>query len=108
MSATTTPPTCEPPPILAQAELEAIRTQAAKIKRFVARHGERSARIFARALAASFRGPERFTEFLISEPDEDEPVEACTIVRALGRQAASLVPLLISGYYRNCWIDRQA
>jgi hypothetical protein len=93
-------------PALAPPEFEALRLQAPKIKRFVARHGERSAWIFARALQASFRGPQRFADFLLSEPGADEPAEACLIVRALGYNAAALLPELISSYYCRPYVDR--
>jgi hypothetical protein len=95
-------------PTLAPPELEAIRLQAPKIKSFVARHGERSARIFARALGASFRGSAPFREFLLSEPACDDPAEACLIVRALGYNAAALLPQLIASYYCTPHVDRFA
>jgi len=93
-------------PALAPPEFEALRIQAPKIKRFVARHGERSAEIFARALRASFRGPRQFADFLTSEPFADEAAEACLIVRALGYNAAALLPQLISSYYCRPNVDR--
>lgn len=93
---------------LAPAELEAIRRQAAKIKRFVARYGERSSHIFARALQASFSGPEPFAAFVAGEPYPGERIEACLIVRALGFNAAALLPELIASYYCRPHVDRTA
>lgn len=93
---------------LAPAEFEAIRRQAPKIKRFVARYGERSSHIFARAVKASFHGPEAFAEFLLAEPDPGERIEACLIVRALGYNAAALLPQLIASYYCRPFVDRKA
>jgi hypothetical protein len=94
--------------MLGPPEFEAIRLQAPKIKRFVARHGERSARIFARALRASFHGPQQFADFVLSEPQADEPAEACLIVRAIGYDAAALLPQLIATYYCRPTVDRTA
>jgi hypothetical protein len=93
---------------LAPAELEAIRRQAPKIKRFVACYGERSAHIFARALKASFSGPSALAAFLLAEPDSRERIEACLIVRALGFNAAALLPQLIASYYCRSYVDRRA
>lgn len=93
---------------LAPRELEAIRRQAPKIKRFVARHGERSSYIFARALKASFAGPHAFSAFLLGEPEPAERIEACLIVRALGYNAAALLPQLIASYYCRPHVDRTA
>jgi hypothetical protein len=89
-------------------ELEALRASGPRIKRFVESHGERSAGIFARALRASFADPLRFVSFLESEPESSDPVEACAILRRIGRDAAPLVPELISTYYVKTWIDRCA
>lgn len=99
--------TCTELPLV-PSEFEAIRRQAPKIKCFVARHGERSARIFARALRACFRGPSQFAEFLTSEPAGDEAVEACVIVRSLGYRAAALLPQLVTSYYCRSYFDRTA
>lgn len=93
---------------LAPAELEAIRRQAPKIKRFVARYGERSSYIFGRALQASFSGPQAFAAFLLAEPNRRERIEACLIVRALGYNAAALLPQLIASYYCRPHVDRTA
>jgi hypothetical protein len=93
---------------LAPPELEAIRRQAPKIKQFVARNGERSSQIFARALKASFSGPQAFAEFLLAEPEPRERIEACLIVRALGYNAAALLPQLIASYYCRPHLDRMA
>lgn len=93
---------------LAPPELEAIRRQAPKIKRFVARHGERASYIFAHALKASFNGPHAFSAFLLGEPEAGERIEACLIVRALGYNAAALLPQLIASYYCGPHIDRTA
>jgi len=93
---------------LAPAELEAIRRQAPRIKRFVARHGERSSHIFARALKASFSGPQSFAAFLTAGPNVQERIEACLIVRSLGHNAAALLPQLIASYYCRPYVDRTA
>ena len=95
-------------PPLAPPELEAIRVQAPKIKRFVARYGERSSNIFARALAASFHGPREFAQFVTCGGDTDERIEACLIVRALGYNAAALLPQLIATYYCRSQCDETA
>lgn len=89
-------------------ELEAIRLQAPKVKRFVATYGERSERIFALALEASFSGPQAFAEFVAGEPHCRERVEACLIVRALGYKAAALLSQLIANYYGRSFLDRTA
>jgi hypothetical protein len=90
-------------------ELEAIRRQGPKIKQFVARYGARSSRIFARALRASFSGPKTFATFVFCEPNPRERIEACLIVRALGYNAAALLPQMISSYYCGTQhIDRTA
>lgn len=89
-------------------EVEALRLQAPKIKRFVARYGERSERIFALALKASFSGPQAFAEFVQVEPHSGEHVEACLIVRALGYKAAALLSQLIATYYCRSFLDRTA
>lgn len=87
-------------------ELAAIRAGGPRIKSFVAKHGERSAGIFARALCASFSDPDRFVTFLETEPDSSDPVEACAILRRIGRDAAPLVPELIAAYYMGHVIDQ--
>ncbi|MBV8433419.1 MAG: hypothetical protein JO029_03960 [Candidatus Eremiobacteraeota bacterium] len=93
---------------LAPDELESLRRQAPKIKRFVARHGEGSALIFAAALRASFSGPSQFTSFLLSQPPCNDAAEACLIVRALGYNSAALLPQLIASYFRTPRVDRTA
>lgn len=89
-------------------EIEAIRLQAPKIKRFVARYGERSERIFALALKASFSGPATFAAFIQAGPQGPERIEACLIVRALGYKAAALTSQLIANYYCRSFLDRTA
>lgn len=94
--------------VMTEPQLQAIRRQGPKIKQFVARHGERSSQIFARALRASFSGPKAFAAFVFSEPDPRERIEACLILRALGYDAAALLPQFISSYYCRTRIDRTA
>ncbi len=89
-------------------ELEAMRLQAPKIKRFVARYGERSERIFAQALKASFSGPQAFAAFIQAEPYRCERIEAALIARALGYKAAALLSQLIANYYCRPFLDRTA
>ena len=86
----------------------AIRLHGERIKRFVARHGERSALIFSRALAASLKEPEQRSVFLRSQPVQDEIFEADAIVCAIGTKAAALLGPLVETYYRTPRIDRQA
>lgn len=89
-------------------ELRALRASGQRIKRFVELHGERSVGIFARALGASFSEPGRFVNFLLNEPQSNEPIEACAILRRVGRSAAPLVPEIISTYYWGHWVDKCA
>ena len=89
-------------------EFDRIRLQSARIKRFVARHGERSGLIFAHALSASFQAEDEFVRRLVDAPASDEFAEACSIVRALGRDAACLLPQLVRTYYHPAQIDRYA
>lgn len=94
--------------VMMSPELEAIRLQAPKIKRFVARYGERSEHIFAHALKASFSGPQAFAEFVQGEPNRPARIEAGLIVRALGYEAAALLSQLIANYYCRSLFDRTA
>ncbi len=64
--------------------------------------------IFARALSASFQNEREFLERLAGAGSEDEFAEACAIVRAVGQDAASLLPQLVLGYYHPQKIDRYA
>jgi hypothetical protein len=91
--------------VTAPLEFERIRACAPRIKSFVGKHGERSSLIFARALAASFNGSHRFVTFVLNERPADDPAEACAIVRALGHDAASLLPQLVRTYYCEHLID---
>ncbi|MHB8146559.1 MAG: hypothetical protein ACYDGM_04765 [Vulcanimicrobiaceae bacterium] len=90
------------------AELDQIRSNSTRIKDFVARHGERSASIFARALSASFQPSDEFLRRLIDAPRSDDFAEACSIARAVGRDAAALLPQLVLSYYHPVRIDRYA
>ncbi|HUZ48644.1 MAG TPA: hypothetical protein VMW12_02750 [Candidatus Dormibacteraeota bacterium] len=90
------------------AEFDRIRRNSIRIKAFVARHGERSALIFARALSPSFQKEREFQERLVGVGRDDEFEEACAIVRAVGQDAASLLPQLVRGYYHPQKIDRYA
>jgi len=92
---------------LAPVELRAIRTNARRIKGFVAKHGEKSAAIFAQALAAG-SDPKRMVAFLLTAPVEDHALGAFQIVRALGPHAAALLPVLVSTYYSDPIVDRRA
>jgi hypothetical protein len=92
----------------APAELLALRRGAPRIKAFVARHGERSITVFAQALEASFKDPERLTHFLLTAPLRDDPAEACRIVRSIGFSAAALLPQLVASYYCKTMVDRYA
>jgi len=96
------------PTIAAPPEFEAIRSQASRIKSFISRHGERSAVIFERGLAASFSEPARFLQHLLSEPPADEVPEACAIIRSLGYAAAALLPYLVATYYGANGLDCHA
>jgi hypothetical protein len=91
--------------VTAPLEFEQIGACAPRIKSFVAKHGERSSLIFARALAASFNGSHRSVTFVLNERPTDDPTEACAIVRALGHEAASLLPQLVRTYYCQHLID---
>lgn len=91
------------------AEFDRIRCNSTRIKAFVARHGERSALIFARALSASFQNEREFLKcYLVGARRDDEFAEACAIVRVLGQNAASLLPQLVIHYYHRQKIDRYA
>ena len=89
-------------------EFEHIRENSAEIKQFVARHGEHSAMIFARALTASFKPEDEFLRYLMGAPRGDEFSEACEIVRSVGRDAAALLPQLVFSYYHHSQLDRYA
>ena len=89
-------------------EFEHIRENSLQIKGFVARHGEHSAMIFARALKASFQPEDEFLRYLMGAPRDDEFNEACKIVRSVGREAAALLPQLIFSYYHRTQLDRYA
>ncbi len=89
-------------------ELNALRSQSKRIKSFVTKHGTSSALIFARAMAASFNGETRLIRFLLNEAPSHDPQEACRIVRALGYEAAALLPQLIATYYCTHLIDVSA
>ncbi len=90
------------------AEFERIRGNSTRIKAFVARYGERSALIFARALSPSFQSEREFRERR-AVPGRDAGLEeARSIVRAVGRDAAALLPQLVRGYYHPQRIDRYA
>ena len=89
-------------------EFGQIRSNSSRIKSFVARHGEHSAMIFARALTASFKPEDEFLRYLMGAPRGDEFSEACEIVRSVGRDAAALLPQLVFSYYHHSQLDRYA
>ena len=73
--------------------------QASRIKAFVDRHGEPSAKILRKAAIVTFDDPQLYMAYLLTEPLGNEPSEACKIVRALGRDAAMTLPDLIRLYF---------
>ncbi len=86
-------------------EFEHIRDHSSQIKKFVARHGEHSAMIFARALTASSKQGDEYFRFLVGAPRDDDFDEACQIVRSIGRDAAALLPQLVFTYYHRAQLD---
>lgn len=86
-------------------EFAHIREQSSQIKQFVARHGEHSAMIFARALTASSKHGDEFFRYRSGAPRDDDFDEACEIVRSVGRDAAALLPQLVFTYYHRSQLD---
>ena len=73
---------CSGSSLSAAPEFEALRANAARIKRFVALY-----------------------QYLLAAPAGDDALEACRIVRALGYNAAALLPQLVQTYYCSDTLD---